>query len=82
MQGVLNINPGLIKDVDTCIIYIKWKKLYAYNTYRSDCNRQLLTECKTHYRKYLHNVKSVFLRCQGYQMEDLRYNSPSELYIF
>lgn len=25
MQGVLNINPGLIKDVDTCIIYIKWK---------------------------------------------------------
>lgn len=58
------------------------EKLYAYNTYRSDCNRQLLTECKTHYRKYLHNVKSVFLRCQGYQMEDLRYNSSSELYIF
>lgn len=58
------------------------EKLYAYNTYRSDCNRQLLTECKTHYRKYLHNVKSEFMRCQGYQMEDLRHNSPSELYIF
>lgn len=82
MQGVLKINPGLIKDVDTCIIYIKWKNCMPITHIEVTVTGNLLTECKTHYRKYLHNVKSEFMRCQGYQMEDLRHNSPSELYIF
>lgn len=43
---------------------------------------QLLTECKTNYKKYILSVKSKFIRCQGNQMKYLRRNSPSEFYNF
>lgn len=55
-------------------------KLYKFNKCRRDCNRQLMTEFKTNYKRYMHNVKGEFMRYQGNLKEYLGRNSPPGFY--